>query len=191
MTKEERSQKSEVRSSPPDPPFWGRQKQGATPDTRHPIPNTRVLTPDTQHPVVEALQRRGRTIVEVQGRSMYPTLRNGTYVEVQPVAFDELELGDLVVFSAEDKTVCHRLIRKAYPVCYLKGDTNLWADPPVQWSQVVGRVTCTIDDESHVSPIDTEEQRQQAIWLARFSYPYALYFNLLHAVGRCHWWSRQ
>ena len=146
--------------------------------------------PEFTEAVMEALRRRGRTVVRVQGRSMYPTLRNGMRVEVQPVAFDELAIGDLVVFHDGRSIVCHRLIRKAHRLLYLKGDTNLWADPPVIWSQVLGRVSRLVDHEFRIHPLDTPRHRRRAPLLARVSYPYAAYFHLLHAFGRCRWWSR-
>ena len=149
-----------------------------------------AANPEFTDAVQEALRRRGRTIVCVQGRSMYPVLRNGMRVEVQPVAFDELTTGDLVVFTDGRGIVCHRLIRKMNRLCYLKGDTNLWADPPVVWSQVLGRVTRLIDDEFRIHPIDTVAHRRHAALLARFSYLYALYLHLLHGLGRCRWWAR-
>lgn len=149
-----------------------------------------AANPDFVAAVTEALQRRGRTVVCIYGRSMYPTLRNGMRVEVQPVAYDELSPGDLVVFTNGRTIVCHRLIRKAHRLLYLKGDTNLWADPPVIWSQVLGRVSRMVDDELRIHPLDTPRHRRRAALLARLSYPYAAYFNLLHAFGRCRWWSR-
>ncbi len=148
-----------------------------------------AANPDFAEAVISALQRRGRTVVRVQGRSMYPILRNGTRVEIQPVAYDELVLGDLVVFYDGRGIVCHRLIRKAHRLCYLKGDTNLWIDPPVVWSQVLGRVTRLIDGQFRIRTLDTPRQRRRAALLARFSYPYAIYFNLLRCLGRCRWWA--
>ena len=145
---------------------------------------------DVTHAVVEALEKRGRTVVRVQGRSMYPVLRNGARVEVQPVAYDELRPGDLVVFSDGRGIICHRLIRKSRRLCYLKGDTNLWADPPVIWAQVLGRVTRVIDADYRLHAIETPRHRRRAALLARFSYVYALYFHLLHFAGKCQWWSR-
>jgi signal peptidase I len=139
--------------------------------------------------VTKALRCRGRTIVRVHGRSMYPTLHNGARLEVQPVTFDELRRGDLVVFNNGNGIICHRLIRKACRLCYLKGDTNLFTDPPVIWAQVLGRVTRVIDDDLHIHSLDTPRQRLRGAFLAHFSYPYALYFNALHALGRCAWWS--
>lgn len=140
--------------------------------------------------VIEALRHRGRTTIRVYGRSMYPTLRHGMRIVVQPTAYDELRIGDLVVFFDGRGIVCHRLVRKAQRLCFLKGDTNLWADPPVVWSQVLGRVTHRIDDEFRILAIDTPVYRRQARRYARFSYFYALYYTLLHSAGRCRWWSR-
>lgn len=146
--------------------------------------------PEYTDAVVEALQRRGRTIVRVQGRSMYPSLPNGTRIEVQPVAYDELVVGDLVVYDNGHGIICHRLLRKSNHRCHLKGDTNLKADPPVVWPQVLGRVTRIVDGRFRIYSLDTPEARRHAARLARFSYPYALYVNFLHALGRCRWWSR-
>lgn len=140
--------------------------------------------------VTDALQQRGRTIVRVQGRSMYPELRHGMRLEVQTAAYDELKIGDLVVYHDGKSLICHRLIGKHLSLCYLKGDTNLWADPPVIWSQVLGRVTRVVDDELRLHSLDTPRQRRRGALRARFSYLYALYFNILHALGRCRWWSR-
>jgi len=149
-----------------------------------------AANPDFTAAVLEALQRRGRTVVRVCGRSMYPMLQNGMRVEVYPVAYDELRIGDLVVFHNGRSIVCHRLIRKVDRLLYTKGDTNLWADPPVIWAQVLGRVTRIVDHNFRIYPIDTPRYRRRAAILARFSYPYAAYFNLLHALGRCRWWTR-
>lgn len=153
-----------------------------------------VARPEFIEAVEEALQRRGRTVVRIQGRSMYPMIRNGSCVEVQPTAYDELRIGDLVVFTDGRGLVCHRLIKKAHRLCILKGDTNLWADPPVAWTQVLGRVTRLIENEGddglRIHPIDTPEYCRQAALRARFSYPLSLYYTLLHTLGGCRWWAR-
>ncbi len=137
--------------------------------------------------VSEALRARGRTRVRIEGRSMYPVLRHGVQVIVEPVAYDELSIGDMVVFYDGRGLVCHRLIRKTNRRCYFKGDTNIWADPPVAWSQVLGRVTHI----EAVRYIDIDSQRRRAVLIARFSYLYALYYNLLHAFGQCRWWANR
>ncbi len=140
--------------------------------------------------VTEALEKRGRTIVRVFGRSMYPSLKNGMRVEVQPVEYDELRMGDLLVFNNGSGIICHRLLRKSQRLCFLKGDTNLHADPPVLWNRVIGRVTRVVDDDWRIFPLDTPKLRRRGALLARFTYLYALYFNLMHLIGRCSWWSK-
>lgn len=148
------------------------------------------VVPQCTEVVLDAIRRRGSTVVRVHGRSMYPILRHGMLVEVQPAAYDELAMGDLVVFTNGQRIVCHRLIRKYQRQFCLKGDTNLWSDPPVIWSQVLGKVTSIIDDDLRVHQVDTPHYRRRASLLAWCSYPYAVYYNLMHAVGRCSWWSR-
>jgi hypothetical protein len=150
-----------------------------------------VAKPDFTGAVEEALQRRGRTVVRIQGRSMYPILRHGMCVEVQPTTYDELRIGDLVVFTDGRGIVCHRLLKKSNQLCTLKGDTNLWADPPVVWSQVLGRVTRIVDNDLRIHPIDTPEYHRRAVRCARFSYLFSLYYTALHALGGCRWWSKQ
>ena len=149
-----------------------------------------VARPEVAEDVMDALRLRGRTTVRVYGRSMFPTLRHDTRIVVQPVAYDELMRGDLVVFYDGRGIVCHRLLRKSQRLCILKGDTNLWADPPVVWSQVLGRVTHLIDDRTRIHSIDTPRLRRRARRIARFSYLYALRYIVLHALGGCRWWAR-
>src|SRR5579872_2387286 len=135
--------------------------------------------------VSQALQRRGRTIVRVRGRSMFPPLCNGVRLEVQPTAYEALRYGDLVVYHDGCGIICHRLVRKTSRLCYLKGDANLFTDPPVVWSQVLGRATRIIDDDLQIIPLDGAGPRRRAVLLARFSCIYALYRNALQAAARC------
>ena len=124
---------------------------------------------------------------------MFPILRNGARVEVQPVVYDELEPGDLIVFTGAEGLICHRLIRKSTRILTLKGDTNLWMDPPVALSQVVGRVTRLVSaspDEWRIHLMDSTPYKRRARLLARFTYLYAFYFTTLHFLGSCRWWTR-
>jgi signal peptidase I len=148
-----------------------------------------TAAPETARMVEEALRLHGRTVVRIYGRSMYPALRNGERVLVSPVAYDELVVGDLIVFHDGRGLLCHRLIRKANHLLYLKGDTNLWADPPVRWSQALGRVTGAVDHDLHLRALDTPRQQRRAVLLAHGSYLVALYFHFLHFIGRCRWWQ--
>lgn len=148
-----------------------------------------IARQDDEWRLISEMRRRGRTLVKVEGRSMYPILRNGVSLEVHPTAFDELEIGDLVVFSDGRGLICHRLLRKSHMVLHLKGDTNLWTDAPIAYEQVLGRVTRIIDNNLKITPIDTPRQKCRAALIARFSLLYSLYFTILNSLGRRRWWA--
>ena len=149
-----------------------------------------AANPDYTRSVVEALHQRGRTHIRIQGRSMYPVLRHGDQVIVEPVVYDELARGDMIVFYDKRGIVCHRLLRKRQRQCHLKGDTNIRTDPPIGWSQVLGRVTHVVENDGAIRSIDLDPQRRHAAFVARFSYFYGLYYNLMHSLGHCRWWAR-
>ena len=149
-----------------------------------------AANPDYTRSVVDALHQRGRTRIRIQGRSMYPALRHGDQVIVAPVVYDELAAGDMIVFYDKRGIICHRLLRKKQRQCHLKGDTNIWTDPPIGWSQVLGRVTHIVENDGAIRCIDLDSQRRHAALVARFSYFYALYYNILHTLGHCRWWAR-
>lgn len=148
-----------------------------------------TAVPESARTVTEALRLRGRTVVSIAGRSMYPTLHNGERVIISPVVYDELTIGDLIVFHDGGNIICHRLIRKAHGRLTLKGDTNLWADPPVFWDQALGRVVGRVEPNRSTQPLDTPDHQRRALLLARGSYLVALYFHFLHLIGRCRWWK--
>src|SRR5438552_9256972 len=96
--------------------------------------------------VSDTMRRRGRVVIRSRGRSMQPAIPDGACLEVRPVAFDELAVGDIVVYRYAGEVFCHRLIKKIGRRCILKGDTLLAADPPIVWDQVIGRVATLIND---------------------------------------------
>jgi len=121
---------------------------------------------------------------------MQPAIPDGAYLEVHPVAFDELRIGDIVVFHYAGEVFCHRLIKKVGRRCILKGDTLLAADPPVVWDQVIGRVTTLIDHNARLIPLDSPGQRRCAAWRARTTYLYALLFHTRRSLARWLNWNR-
>lgn len=115
---------------------------------------------------------------------MQPSIPDGSYLEVRPVAFEELQIGDLVVYHSGSEVFCHRLIRKTEKECVVKGDALLAADPPVDWSRVLGRVAILIEEGDRFVPLDCPEQRRRARWRARMSYPHALWQRIHSAIKR-------
>lgn len=92
--------------------------------------------------------RQGRTVgLRIRGNSMYPTLKDGSMVLVEPLGERELQRGDIVVWHRQDggtAMIVHRVLR-----CYhfegrrylvTKGDHVLTTDLPIQESDVIGAV---------------------------------------------------
>lgn len=76
-----------------------------------------------------------------QGRSMWPSFQEGDLVEVEPVDFERLKVGDCLLFLANgNQKIVHRLIdmRKGLRT---RGDATAIPDPhKVAPEQVMGRV---------------------------------------------------
>jgi signal peptidase I len=87
-----------------------------------------------------ALQQGNVVRLCVQSGSMLPSLPVGCWVDVQAATVDQLVLGDIVVYVAEDKFFVHRLIGKQADLLLCKGDNHWLADPPVAAVQLLGRV---------------------------------------------------
>jgi len=89
------------------------------------------------------LLQEGRTVrVKVTGTSMYPFLRDGNLVTVEPVSADRIMRGMVVVARVPDAYVVHRVIginREGSAI--LKGDFYRKIDSPVAPRQIIGIVT--------------------------------------------------
>jgi hypothetical protein len=49
---------------------------------------------------------------QATGRSMFPAIDDGEFLHVEPVAIDELERGDIILFRHTEGLKAHRIIRK-------------------------------------------------------------------------------
>ena len=85
-------------------------------------------------------------LIAIASNSMHPTYDRGDAIIYEKVDSDEIELGDILVFTKEGKIITHRVIKKFYinNNCYFntKGDNN---DSPdgfdISESNVLGKVT--------------------------------------------------
>ena len=96
--------------------------------------------------VVESLLDDNHTLsFRMQGFSMYPTLQAGDLGHVEKCSADDLSIGDLIVFRANDKLVAHRLVdifhQNNQRVFVAKGDHNSYKDAPFTDNELVGRIT--------------------------------------------------
>jgi len=94
--------------------------------------------------ISDLLLRSGAFRFRVAGWSMYPALRKGDRIAVDPVRPAQLRVGDLLLFHHLGQLICHRLIalHEAGPVPRIitKGDAVTGCDGPLQPDQVLGRV---------------------------------------------------
>jgi hypothetical protein len=58
----------------------------------------------------ELLRQRQGVRCRTAGSSMFPLIRSGSVVQVEPVALESLRRGDVILFRAGDALVAHRLV---------------------------------------------------------------------------------
>lgn len=79
------------------------------------------------------------------GYSMFPFLRNGDLLTVEPVSMDKIKRGDVVVFESEEKWIAHRVIKIRNGAggleFLLRGDTCISIDPVVNKENFIGSVS--------------------------------------------------
>jgi Peptidase S24-like len=92
------------------------------------------------------LLRRGVSVrFRPKGFSMYPTIRDGEAVTVEPLKAHEARCGDILLYRRERGVIAHRVVRLAgeedeSKVLILRGDSLATCDAPVRAEQVLGRV---------------------------------------------------
>ncbi len=65
--------------------------------------------------------------------SMEPALKPGDLIITKKVSIADLSPGDIVLYSAGRRQICHRIITIAADGSIItKGDTNTFSDPPVK-----------------------------------------------------------
>lgn len=99
---------------------------------------------DSRALLEECLRLNGELCLPTIGSSMWPDLRNGDELKLKQIAFEEIQAGDIVLFHNEQVLVAHRVLKtyveSGRAMLLLKGDNRTFADPPVFYEQVVGRV---------------------------------------------------
>ncbi len=77
------------------------------------------------------------------GRSMYPSIREGELITVEPVQASDVKPADIVLYRSQRGLIAHRVIEIASrdaSVFRLRGDASLSCDEPVAAEQILGRV---------------------------------------------------
>jgi len=93
----------------------------------------------------EIYSKGGALYFRIRGSSMYPFIRDGDILAIQPVEITDLKLGDIVAFqSTSQNLVAHRLIQKQFQkgdiFLRTRGDAAWELDDYISKKQIVGRV---------------------------------------------------
>ena len=92
----------------------------------------------------EAIKNGHAVQTLASGYSMFPFLRKGDLLTVEPVSMDKIKRGDVVVFESEEKWIAHRVIKiqsNAEGLEFLlRGDTCIEFDPAVDKENYIGSV---------------------------------------------------
>ncbi len=73
---------------------------------------------------------------------MYPSIREGELIAVEPVEASDVKLADIVLYRSERGLIAHRVVSSSQDarIFRLRGDASLSCDQPVEAEQILGRV---------------------------------------------------
>jgi SOS-response transcriptional repressor LexA len=89
----------------------------------------------------ESLARAGTLTLRVQGASMLPAIRPGSYVKIRQAALNEVQPGHIVLVRAARGFRLHRLVEIRAGWLITKGDNHTENDPPEPLEHFLG--VCT------------------------------------------------
>ena len=113
-----------------------------------------------------------RLRLHVTSDSMWPLLRAGDAVIVQPIGPDAGRVGDVLVARRGAELITHRLIAIEGERWVMRGDNAIWVDAPVGRAECVGRVEAI---ERGAYQIDLAQPQ------------WAQLNRRLGQIGRAHW----
>jgi signal peptidase I len=98
--------------------------------------------------VEEVVRSLGRVRLRVLGTSMAPSVLPGDLVSIQRADLNEISLGEIVLFTQDERLFVHRVVSRLAegeaPGLITRGDRLDYDDPPVTSSDILGRVTSVV-----------------------------------------------
>jgi signal peptidase I len=103
--------------------------------------------------------------VKAEGFSMYPYIRPGSVLYIEPVDLDSgLVTGDIIAWKRESGFVVHRLVRiyerENLKYFVTRGDSIMAEDEPVLFGQIAGRVVKVEYPEGNPVPADNYKNKK-------------------------------
>jgi signal peptidase len=91
--------------------------------------------------VATGLLRQGYGVrFYAKGWSMYPTIKDGEMITVEPVVPSQVKRGDILLYHNSRGVVAHRVVRLGGTFFILRGDASSTCDEPVEADQALGKV---------------------------------------------------
>lgn len=106
------------------------------------------------------LLSEGKTIrIKAHGYSMYPSIRPGSIILIEPIAVKGKPVrGEIIAIKRDTGLVVHRLVKTVIKngVTYYiaRGDSNAYADNPVNYDKIAGRITGAESTDENPVPAD-------------------------------------
>ena len=104
----------------------------------------------------EVLRSSGKLRLQVMGWSMLPSVWPGDTLVVERVKGEAVSKGDIVLFGRDRRLFAHRVVRKSSSpgnsTIRTRGDAMPAADPPVDESQLLGRVSFIVRNGRIIEP---------------------------------------
>lgn len=86
----------------------------------------------------DVVKKRGEFTIITQGNSMLPTIKAGEKVKI--VNYDNLVVGDIILFEICNELVLHRIVEIEEPYYVTKGDNHLYSDHYICKNQIIGKL---------------------------------------------------
>ena len=111
--------------------------------------------------MVERDEASDTFLYDTSGYSMWPFLLPLEKLVVKKTAFEQVRVGDIIIYRAEGKLICHRVVKKAHRarscLLYSRGDASLSSPEAVNPEMFAGKAFGILKDERIVS-LDTRPQ---------------------------------
>jgi signal peptidase I len=88
----------------------------------------------------KALSSEKSIQIRVFGSCMWPFLKNGEYIVINPANLKDICIGEIVLTYKEGNLLCHRVVIKKSDFIQTKADTFLRLDPPISEKDLIGKV---------------------------------------------------
>ena len=117
----------------------------------------------------ELLHHGHRVRFRPGGGSMYPTIKDGEAVTVEPISPNNVRCGDIVLYKSDHRVIAHRIVgvrkREGGPLSFiLRGDASESCDEPVRADEILGKV---ISVERDGRNINLTSRRSKLLRVAR------------------------